>query len=115
MINATNATQIFGLFELDTAGNVLYSRIDLENSNINPATNLIGRNFFEEVAVPENATELRRRFQYFAGGSRPAEKFTFTYQNERQPVEVKIMLTQITEREFDTRGKLIIMDIRKVN
>ncbi len=91
----------------------MYSKIDPQTVGLNVTTNLVGRNFFEEIAESENSAEFRRRFRYFAHGSEPAEKFTFTYLCDQQPVEVKVMLTQISQREYDERGKLIIVDIRR--
>jgi len=102
-----------GLFELDTAGTVMYSRV---NPGIyaatTPPSDFVGRNFFEEVAPFKNVEEFRRRFRHFACGSDSAEKFTFTCQFEERPAEVKVMLTRISEREFDEAKKLIIVDIR---
>lgn len=112
MPNST--ARIFGLFELDTAGTVMYSKVDPHTSSVNPATSLIGRNFFDELASFENVAEIHQRFRYFAKGSDAAEKFTFTYLYERQPVAVKVMLMQISQREYDERGKVIIVDIIKV-
>ncbi len=107
---ANSTAQVFGLFELDTAGTVRYSKVDPRTSGIGAPTNLIGRNFFDEFA----AAEIQRRFRYFAKSSEAAEKFTYTYLNDQQPVEVKVMLTHISQREFDAQEKLIIVDIRKV-
>jgi photoactive yellow protein len=103
-----------GVFELDTAGTVMYSRV---NPNVNaasftPSSDLVGRNFFDEVAPFKNIEEFRRRFRHFARGSDSAEKFTFTCQFEEHPAEMKVMLTRISEREFDEDKKLIIVDIR---
>lgn len=108
------APQIFGLFELNLMGTVLYSKVDQNNSSVNLPLDLTGMNFFDEVAPFSNVEELRRRFRYFARGKDSAEKFIFTCQAEAQPLEVKVMLTQISEREFDETEKMIIVDIRKV-
>jgi hypothetical protein len=109
----TTSPNGFGLFELDLMGKVMYSRVDPNNSSVNLPKDLTGLNFFDEVAPFENIEELRRRFRYFAKGSDSAQKFTFICQSGEQPLEVKVMLTQISEREFDGKEKLIIVDIRK--
>lgn len=103
-----------GLFELDTAGTVMYSRINpgIYAASTAPPSDFVGRNFFEEVAPFKNVEEFRRRFRHFACGSDSAEKFTFTCQFEERPAEMKVMLTRISEREFDEDKKLIIVDIR---
>lgn len=109
------STGSMGLFELDTAGTVMYSRVNPGAYAASAATapaDFIGRNFFDEVAPFKNIEEFRRRFRHFARGSDSAEKFTFTCQFEEQPAEMKVMLTRISEREFDEDKKLIIVDIR---
>lgn len=114
-MTAAAATQIFGLFELDPAGTVMYSRIDPQTKYFRTSESLIGRNFFDEIAPSESGAEIQKRFRYFAKGSDPAEKFTFTCFSGQQPVEIKVMLTQISQREYHERGKLIIVDIRPVS
>ena len=111
MINATSGNM--GLFELDTAGTVMYSRVNPNvYESVAPPSDFVGRNFFEEVAPFKNVEEFRRRFRHFACGSDSAEKFTFTCEFEERPAEMKVMLTRISEREFDEDKKLIIVDIR---
>ncbi len=108
------AAKIYGLFELDLAGTVLYSRIDARNSSVNLPANLIGLNFFDEIAPFGKTEELRRRFRYFAKGADSADKFTFTDYSGECSSEVKVMLTQISEREYNGSEKFIIVDIRKI-
>jgi photoactive yellow protein len=110
----TNTTSdIYGLYELDTSGKVMYSKINSGDYLANKPNNVVGRNFFDEVAPFKNVEEFRQRFRYFAQSSESAQKFNFTCQFEEKPVEVKVMLTHICEREFDASSKLIIVDIRK--
>lgn len=114
MINALS-TDIYGLFELDSAGTVKYSKIESPgDASRNGRKEFIGLNFFDEVAPFKNVDEFRRRFRYFAKSSDSAEKFNFICQFDEQPLEVKVMLTQICEREFDPATKLFIVDIRKI-
>lgn len=112
MINSS--AKVFGLFELDVMGTVMYTRVDSKDSSVNLPLDLIGLNFFDEVAPSADSEELRQRFRYFAKGSDSAEKFTFTSQVDEQPTEVKVLLTQIREREYNGNEKFIIVDIRKV-
>lgn len=109
------AKNVFGLFELDLAGTVKYSRVDRSNSSGNLPSDLTGLNFFDEVAPFGQTEELRRRFRYFARGTDAAQKFTFTCEAaEQQPLEVKVMLTQINEREYaGGQERMIIVDIRR--
>lgn len=108
------SAKIFGLFELDLSGTVIYSRVDPNDSSVNLPSNLIGLNFFDEIAPFGKTEELRRRFRCFAKGTDSADKFTFTDQSDDHHSEVKVMLTQISEREYNGSEKLIIVDIRKV-
>ena len=111
MINTTS--EIYGLYELDASGKVMYSKVGSGGYSANTANTLVGQNFFDEIAPFKNIEEFRRRFRYFAQSSDSAQKFYFTCQFDEQPVEVKVMLTHICEREYDASSKLIIVDIRK--
>lgn len=110
----TIPAKVFGLFELDLFGTVLYSRVDANNSSMNLPHDLVGLNFFDEIAPFGRTEELRRRFRYFAKSNDSAEKFTFTDQSGENFSEVKVMLTQISEREYNGSEKFIIVDIRKI-
>lgn len=107
------SAEIFGLFELDLAGTVMYSKIDPENSSGRLPPNLIGLNFFDEIAPFQNSEEIRRRFRYLAQSSDSADQFTMIYQADEKSLKAKVMLTQINEREFNGNQKFIIVDIRK--
>jgi photoactive yellow protein len=113
MIN-TLSQDVYGLFELDSAGTVMYSKIESNDYSAPGRKKFLGLNFFEEVAPFKNVEEFRRRFRYFVQSSGSSEKFNFVCQFDEQPLEVKVMLTQIFESQFDAKSKLIIVDIRKV-
>ena len=53
--------ELFGLFEIDKAGTVLYSRVEPDGDHGGAPPDVSGRNFFAEVAAFENAEELRQR------------------------------------------------------
>jgi hypothetical protein len=55
-----NQEKLFGLFELDTLGTVLYSRIEPDGESDGAAPNVAGHNFYNEVAPFDNAEEFRR-------------------------------------------------------
>jgi hypothetical protein len=109
------STSNMGVFELDTAGTVMYSRV---NPNVNAASftlssDLVGRNFFDEVAPFKRHRGISTPLQAFRAqfGFR-RKNSPFTCQFEEHPAEMKVMLTRISEREFDEDKKLIIVDIR---
>lgn len=108
------ASELFGVFELNVAGTVLYSKINPQYSNFVLPTDLIGQNFFDEINNHLNVSELRRRFIDFAKGRDAVENFTFVYPSEPEPIKARVMLTKIYQRESGEAEKLIILDIRKV-
>jgi hypothetical protein len=106
--------KLFGLFELDPLGTVLYSRIELEDKALEEAPNVAGHNFFEEVAPFENVAELRRRISNFLNSDGQAENFHFTCQCDTGPLPVKVLLARIRERSGGEHTKSILVHIRKV-
>lgn len=118
-LTTTGAIQkLFGLFELDANGTIIYSR-DFSPLEISAAattaTTLVGRNFFDEVASFKNVEEFRRHFKYFMRGSNARENFIFDCDFDEAVVPVKVKMAQISERESDSnRTKLVIVDIRKI-
>lgn len=114
MIN--KSSDMIGLFELDTAGNIRYLRTASSSIAVNETSDSVGRNFFDEIAPLKNIEDLRRRFRYFVQNSEEAQKFNFICEFDDNTAEVKVLLTQIyqNERELNSHDKLIIMDIREV-
>lgn len=104
----------FGLFELDPAGTVLYSRPEPDGEADAVAPDAAGRNFFDEVAPFENAEELRRRIAAFSKGEGQADSFHFTCQCDGGPQPVKVLLARIRERSNGRKMKSILVHIRKV-
>lgn len=104
---------MYGLFELDPSGTVLYAKTQFGMSSADEKKKFVGLNFFDEFAPFIKVEEFQRRFRCFAKGSDAAEKFSFVCEFDEQPLEIKVLLTQISEREFDVCSKLIIVDIRK--
>lgn len=109
--------KLFGLFELDPVGTVLYSRIEPDGSDSGgngAAPDVVGHNFFDEIAPFENAEELRRRIATFNNGHGQADNFHFTYHLGNGPLLVKVLLARICERSRGRRTKSILLHIRKV-
>jgi hypothetical protein len=104
---------LFGLFELDTTGNVLYSRIEADGEK-GSAPDVAGHNFFEAVAPFENAEELRRRIQSFTRSDGQADNFHFSCRCDDGPLLVKVLLARIRERSNARQTKSILVHIRKV-
>jgi hypothetical protein len=105
---------LFGLFELDSTGKVLYSKVESDGIFDNRKTALAGLNFYEEVATFKNINEFRRQLDRFTNGGDPVENFNFTCRYDDGSEQVKVRLVRVSEREYDGRAKLTIVDIRKV-
>jgi hypothetical protein len=106
--------KLFGLFELDDAGTVLYSRIEPEGGQP-PGTepDINGLNFYEEVATFGNVEEFRRRVTQFARSSSPVDSFRFDCRYEGSAQPVKVLLARIRERVDNERTKSVLVHIRK--
>ncbi len=105
---------LFGLFELDSTGKVLYSKVESDGIFDDRKTALAGLNFYDEVAPFKNVTEFRRHLDRFVGGGDPVEKFDFVCRFDDGFEEVKVRLVRVSERDYDGHAKLTIVDIRKV-
>ncbi|HEX8773669.1 MAG TPA: hypothetical protein VF735_08655 [Pyrinomonadaceae bacterium] len=106
--------KLFGLFELDPAGTVLYSRMEPDGDAFGNMPDVAGHNFFETVAPFENAEELRRRITSFTRGDGQADNFHFACRYENGPLLVKVLLARIRERTNGQHTKSILVHIRKV-
>jgi hypothetical protein len=109
-----NQQKLFGLFELDPAGVVIYSRIE-PDGDVNVVTpNVAGHNFYNEVAPFGNTEELRRRVRDFTNSNGQADNFYFTCQCDDGPLPVKVLLARIRECSNGKHTKSVLMHIRKV-
>jgi hypothetical protein len=112
MVNTVSTTQqtMFGVFELDTMGTIVYSR----PANGQQPQSIVGRNFFEDVAPFKNISAFRRHIDSFARNDHRVESFNFNCQfDEVDTLPIKVMLVRISEREQNERTKLTIVDIRR--
>lgn len=106
--------RLFGLFELDQSGTVLYSRIEPDAESDAGMTEVAGRNFYHEVMPFENAEEFRRRISDFTNGNGQTDNFHFTCQCDDGPQHIKVLLARIRERSDGKHTKSILVHIRKV-
>lgn len=105
---------LFGVFELDTDGTVLYCG-KVENSHLTELQpDLVGRNLFEELADFGESSNLQKRFKRFVNASRPTDNFNFSFDLGEKAVEAKIMMVRVRVRSDENNGDLIVVDIRKV-
>lgn len=100
---------VYGLFELNPAGIVLYSRVEQEEE----PCDVVGRNFYEEVAPFSNVEEFRLHVTQFARGTSHAESFNFDCQCDGGPLPVRVLLARICERTRYDRTKSVLVHITK--
>jgi len=116
-INVSNnltSQSLFGLFELDSTGKVLYSKVESDGIFDNRKTSLAGLNFYDEVVTFKNVGEFRRHLDQFTNGGDPVGNFDFVCRFDDGCEQIKVRLVRVSEREYDGRAKLTIVDIRKV-
>jgi hypothetical protein len=102
-----------GIFELDTAGTVLYTRQSQPGSSIEKNTYLVGQNFFENVADFENMTDFRRRFKNFVSSHSSTEHFQFECRSIKGSVPVRVLMMRAREKNESNSTEIVIIDIRK--
>lgn len=106
--------KLFGMFELDTACTVLYSRAELDGQNGEGiAPDLTGRALFDDSAPFSNAGELRQRINNFRSSRAQAGSFDFTCDYPDGPITVRVLLARIRERNDYDRTQSILVHIRR--
>ncbi len=107
------AQDLFGLFELNASGTVLYSRLRRSNELINSNPEWVGRNYFDEIASFENIEELRQMYKRFITNRQVADNFIFNCRFSETVVPVKVLMARTYEVNYGERANIVIMDIRK--
>ena len=106
------AAEVFGLFELDDSGNVLYSRAHPIERRDSTASSAVGQNFFREVAKFENREDLRSHFRQFVASRIPADNFRFDCVFGQRTVRARISMIRGHEADAEHSAGIVIMDIR---
>lgn len=84
----------FGVIGLDAMGKVVsYNRAEEEMAGRH-AGDVIGRNFFDEVAPCTKVKEFHGRFQEFMAGAEESKKFFFTFRFEEGNARVQIIFAR---------------------
>lgn len=115
MAATTTARQkLFGMFELDAADTVLYSRVEgVGRGDYVASADLNGRALFEAVCPFANADELRQRINSFRSNGAQADSFDFTCEYDDGPVPVRILLARVRERTDRESTKSVLIHIRR--
>lgn len=90
MENSFSHSSLYGIYELDERGTVLYSSLKAADGSVQRACNLDGLDFFKGVARFKNAKALHLRFDRFLQAGIPTETFDFicSYDNDEQIIRV---------------------------
>ena len=103
------AQELLGLFELDVSGKVLYHRS--ESAGTSP--DVMGHNFYDEVAPFENVEEFRRCMTDFTRGAKLADSFDFDCHYQGSDHLVRVLLARIRERVNLNNTKSVLVHIRR--
>src|SRR4051794_23040076 len=112
-ISLLKAEQLFGLFELDASGTVLYYRTEPVGERSVTPPDMAGHNFYDEVAPFENIEEFRRCVTAFTQGASPADSFNFDCRYEGWGERVKVLLARICERVNQSETKSVLVHFRR--
>jgi photoactive yellow protein len=103
----------FGLIELDaTTGTVLYYKPEqAENFDASPSE-IVGLNFFTEVAPIAQASEFQNRIRNFGRSHAPAMSFNFTFVYGHRTLPVRVLLARIHEHSGLDKTESLFVHIR---
>ena len=102
----------YGLLELDATGTVIRYSPAAERLNCPAVCDILGRNFFSEIAPMAEVNQFRARFQVFMVAGQTIDRFTTKYTTGQQRVCVQILLAHITEKSAAGRRQLALVRIR---
>jgi hypothetical protein len=115
MIGVSNSTAspFCGFYELDTDGNIQYSRIKNNGKFENADPEKVGQNFFDDFFVCQNSEVLRRRFKRFVIEGYSTENFDFSIVQDDRVLPLKIMLVRSSETNGAEHKGLIFVEVRQ--
>ena len=98
-----------GLVELDEAGTIIYYR--REGSAAAPSKQeIVGRNFYTDVAPVADATEFRGTLAAFRRSHAPSQGFNFTFREGDGEMLTRVVLARVHEKSEagGARGSLLV-------
>ncbi|MGB9179123.1 MAG: hypothetical protein WCB68_07730 [Pyrinomonadaceae bacterium] len=105
-----------GLFELDTAGTVLYYSPETDGgSTVEPLPDIIGRNLYTEIPVAQSFKTLRERLDTFRTSSERTQTFVFVFQFENRLLPMRVMLSRVRDGSERGESELILIQITKAD
>ena len=112
MSNKTSHNALpYGLLELDATGTVLhYEPVKEQNSGVR-ASDIVGRNFFTDVAPVEQVREFQSRFYAFMANGEATQRFALCVPANNTDVHVQIVLARINGHAAQGRERLALVRI----
>src|SRR6185369_3427863 len=107
------AQELLGLFELDDSGNVLYYRMESGGEPSSTSPDIVGRNFYNEVAGFENVEEFRHCVTEFTRSATAADSFEFECRYGDFAQRMKVLLARICEAENRWNTKSVLVYLKR--
>jgi photoactive yellow protein len=111
MIETLSPTLPFGLLELNAAGSVIRYSPAAEQSSPVQAQDVLGHNFFTEVAPYPQVSEVKSRFFAFMAFGDDVQKISIICSVEQVNVKIQIMLARVHEKLDSGRERLALVRI----
>lgn len=112
--NSSLTSPLFvGIFELDSAGTVLYSRQSHPCPLVKRENPLVGQNFFENIADFENVPAFRHKFKNFFYSGHSTENFNFECRCRNKCYPVRVLMLRASEKNNNSSNEFVILDIRR--
>ena len=107
------APELLGLFELDVAGKVLYHRMDSTGEPSGTSPDVVGRNFYNEVANFENVEDFRRCVTEFTRSATAADSFDFECRYGNATHRIKVLVARICESVNRNNTKSVLVYLKR--
>jgi photoactive yellow protein len=85
----------FGLLELDPAGAIRHYEPESGLITPAPAEDMLGRNFFADIAAVSESEEFRAHINKFRVSAGPAGSFSFTFVRGLGGLRVRVLLARV--------------------
>jgi photoactive yellow protein len=105
----------FGLLELNGEGMVVHYCPARERGKQGSASEIIGKNFFDDVVPFPPVKEFKTRFLRFMAMGDLVQRFTIRFPFDEQDVRLQIMLAHITERTERGSERLALVRLMPEN
>ena len=112
-VSLMTAQELLGLFELDDAGKVLYHRVDAAGEPSGTSPDIVGHNFYNEVAGFENIEEFRRCVTEFIRSATAADSFDFECRYGGSAHRVRVLLARICESVNRNNTKSVLVYLKR--